>query len=217
MLCAVRVTIAAGKGGTGKTTTAMLTAFALVARGSRVLVVDVDQQQQSCLTWQALAVGEGYEWPASLAVVAWSRSIERTFDEHDHVLFDCGPRRTDLAREAARRSDALVVPSGPRPADLAELAPIAAAVAELASAGHVIVWGVLLNFVRLGTAAALQAPALVESAGWPLLRTKVPLRESIALAFGTVPPVMGVYLDLARELEEAINHADASRPAALDR
>jgi len=99
----VRVTVGAAKGGVGKTTTAMMLGFVMAQRG-RTLVVDVDQAQQSALTWRALAGTDGYDWPSAFDVVPWARSVDRVLDDYEHVVFDVGPRRADLFREAIHRA-----------------------------------------------------------------------------------------------------------------
>lgn len=198
----MRVTVGAAKGGVGKTTSAMMLGFAMAAQGDAVLVVDVDQAQQSSLTWRSVADTDEYKWPFGFDVEPWSRSIERTFDRYDHVVFDVGPRRADLFKEAIHRSDTVVIPAGPRPADIAEIAPAADSVAAVADAGHPTAWGVLLTMVRQGTSSATEAPRILEAQGTPVLDVRIPLRERYALAYGTVPDPAGDYTDLLVELLE---------------
>ena len=197
----MRVTVGAAKGGVGKTTTAMMLGFVMAGQG-RTLVVDVDQVQQSSLTWRRVAETDGYPWPALFEVVPWSRSVDRTFDSYEHVVFDVGPRRADLFREAITRSDTVVVPAGPRPADIAEIAPAVESIAAVADAGHPTVWGVLITMLRLGTASAAEAPRILEANGTPVLDVRIPLREMYSLAYGTVPERFGAYVDLLAELTE---------------
>lgn len=197
----MRAAVGAAKGGVGKTTTAMMLGFVMAQRGP-TLVVDVDQAQQSALTWRSIADTDGYTWPLGFEVVPWARSVDRVLGDYEHVVFDVGPRRADLFREAIHRSDTVVVPAGPRPADLAEIAVAVESIAAVADAGHPTAWGVLLTMVRLGTASATEAPRLLEATDTPVLDVRIPLRESIALAYGTVPDRFGAYSDLYDELLE---------------
>lgn len=192
------------KGGVGKTTTAVGTAFALAERGDQVLLVDCDDPQWSATAWRHEAEQVGDTWPGNLVTEKWSsRLVRSALDPYDHVVFDLGPKRPEMARSVLRLCDTAVLPTPPRKADFAELG----AALDLITAAQTrqeLGFAILLTFVRLSTRAGRTARAEVEEElELPVMDVVIPLAERYSEMFGRVPAQLGAYRDLAVELSDS--------------
>jgi chromosome partitioning protein len=99
-------------------------------------------------------------------------------------------------------ADVLVVPTAPRPLELAEL-PATFDLAAEVDATHPLLAAVLLVQVRTGTRSALEARQLLtDDLGLPVFDAQTRLRESYALAYGTVPADLGDYEDVLTEIRK---------------
>ena len=204
--------VAAYKGGVGKTTTAVYLALGLARRG-RTLLVDTDRQG-SAMRWVELA---GEEWPlGTCAPVHWTdpqelpRHVAAARRRYEHVVIDVPPHGHDALTYALRAAGNLIVPTSPSAIDVAELAPTFEVAAHVDSERRVLA-SVLLTKVRLGTRAADDIRGVLEDEyGYPLLQAVIPLRESIAQAFGTVPDTStGPYRDALDEILATHTESDA--------
>lgn len=119
------ITIAARKGGVGKTTTAVhLSVLAAGARGRKqlpVLLLDIDPQRSLAWWWRnrdagtpALIECEGRELPK---LIAAAREEGVSF-----VIIDTPPHAETSIAEAMRVADLVLVPTRPGPFDLAGVA-----------------------------------------------------------------------------------------------
>lgn len=188
------------KGGVGKTTSAVVTSFALASRGDFVLLVDCDDPQWGATGWREDAEDAGDEWPANLVTTKWSSRLTRSaLDPYDHVVFDLGPKRPELTRTVLRFADTAVIPTAPRKADFRELGP-ALDLITAAQTRQPLAFALLLTFVRLSTRAGRTARQEAEEAGLPVLDAVVPLAERYSDMFGRVPSHLGAYVDVAAEL-----------------
>lgn len=116
------VTIAQQKGGAGKTTIAAHVAVALVERGYRVAVIDIDPQG-SLTKWHYIReehFGEGNTGLTFSALSGWriGGEISRLRRTHDIVLIDSPPHVESEARAAIRHADMVIIPVQPSPTDL---------------------------------------------------------------------------------------------------
>lgn len=108
-----------GKGGVGKTTTAVNLAAALSTKKRKVLLVDTDPQG-SALWWCERGKSMPFTVTSELdpAVLARLRDVEG----YDVVVVDSPPRLDSEGLQAvARASDYVVLPTPPAPLDMAAL------------------------------------------------------------------------------------------------
>jgi cellulose biosynthesis protein BcsQ len=197
--------IATLKGGTRKTTTAMLLAFELAARDHTVLVIDADYGSQGVTDWGTLVYAGGRELPFD--VVQWAPGlgllvpfIQKQAKESgaDYVLVDVGGEAPDVIAQGVTIAERVLSPVGP---EQAEMDRLPATYALIASSG--VRHDVLLTRVPVeGKGAARDAREFIEGKqGLRVLRTEVEHnRERYANIWGTVPASRGAYKSLADEL-----------------
>jgi chromosome partitioning protein len=117
------LTVAQQKGGAGKTTLAAHLGVALVQRGARVALLDIDPQG-SLSAWAALRAEEG-EGPSHRQAAGWrtAQEAERLQRDHDVVIIDSPPHAETEARIAIRQASLVLVPVQPSPMDFWATAP----------------------------------------------------------------------------------------------
>ena len=111
------VTMAATKGGAGKTTTAVCLMFAALERGLDVVLIDVDPQ------------GTGAKWAREHATVIQSPTIVpadivAAGRGHDLVIIDTPPGADDRTLAAIEAADVVVAPTGLGPGEIDGLAHV---------------------------------------------------------------------------------------------
>ncbi|MDQ2859638.1 MAG: division plane positioning ATPase MipZ [Pseudomonadota bacterium] len=105
------------KGGAGKSTVAVHVAVALLHEGARVVIVDLDERQQSTghffanrASWNA-AQGAGLPQPCEIAAARDAESLrEALATAADFVIVDTPGADTDLSRAAHGFADLIVTP-----------------------------------------------------------------------------------------------------------
>lgn len=106
------------KGGVGKTTLSLCTAFELNKK-KRVLVVDADPQG-SIMGWSDIRdkpLPKGLSI-ASMAKKTIHRDLASLAEGFEHVVIDTPPRMTDITRSAIMASNLIVIPCTPSPYDV---------------------------------------------------------------------------------------------------
>jgi chromosome partitioning protein len=217
------LTVANLKGGVGKTTTAVHLGLGLSETG-RTLIVDTDPAR-TALKWSIVADDE---WPYDrCTVVSWTdpRALQKQIDsvrsDYDHIVIDVPPSRAlgTSSVEAATLHAALmatgnlIVPTSSSAIDLTEIKDTFEVAAGV-DLRRPVLTSVLLVRIRIGTRSADDARVfLSERHGYPVMRTVIPLRESLAQALGTVPrPLPGAYADALAEI--LANHTDQQEASA---
>lgn len=198
----VRITVGNLKGGTGKSTTAILLALALARTNKRVLLVDADHANTTAWAWSELA---GDAWPANVPVFQWpsqhlSKRIRDAEGTFDHLVIDTGPHDSAILRQALAVTDMLVMPLAPTGNEVERLAPTLAAAAEIGVLRPNLTLAVLLTRTVPRTRSREEVRQVLDGRGLWVLETEVPRREAIAQAFGTVPDDLLTYTDVLNEI-----------------
>jgi len=207
----VTLLIATLKGGTRKSTTAMMLAFAYAARGFEVLVVDADAGTQGVTDWASRVYAADGELP--FHVVQWAphlgllvpfiqEAARRT--GATIVIVDVGGEHPEVLRQAAILADLAVSPIG---AEQAELGRIEATATVLAKTPMRVL---LTRVPSVGLGKAAAARESLAAAGYTVMKTETP--QNLALysdIWGTVPTQLGAYEQLANELN--LGHRKAGR------
>ncbi len=198
------ITVAGRKGGVGKTTTAMHLAAGL-ARHGRTLLVDADPQG-SALRWSEQA-GErsinGLSCCLTIALPARDlhRRLRDLAPDYSHIIIDTPPGEGDvpITRSALLAADVALVPLSPTLIDSDTLTSTVQLLAETEPTEGDRPFAILLTKVRAGTRSSQGIRAALGEMGVPVLDAEVPLRESLALAFGNPIHDTEVYADVLSE------------------
>lgn len=154
------VTVAALKGGVGKTTTAVHVAGCLQALAPTLLV---DEEGAGAREWAAPGL---LPYPVLL-----EQDAGRVFNDYRHQVIDAGARASaELLADLARHSDYLLVPTTP---DALALNSLMRTLEPLRQAGAQ--YGVLLTIVPpYPSRDAQDAREALSSLGVPLLKAEIP-------------------------------------------
>lgn len=199
--------IAMLKGGSRKSTTVVMLALGLAARGEDVLVVDADHGTQGVTDWATRVYAEGGELP--FHVVQWTPRMgllvpfiqqQQRETGARRVLVDVGGEAPEVLRQVVLAASRVITPVGPEQGELARLPATAAIVAPTR-----VPMSVLLTRVPVrGGGAARDARRDLIANGYDVLDTEIEQqRERYAHVWGTVPADLGSYADLADELLKA--------------
>jgi chromosome partitioning protein len=208
----VIVTVANRKGGVGKTTTGVFLAHALAqATGAPCVIVDADPQG-SAARWSQLAAEAGR--PLAVPVLARpTPRLDAMVPDVPNVVIDTPPADPDIVAAAINVADIVLIPTSTSGLDLS---CVQGAIGAAARRGKPA--AVLLNRTRR-TRSLGAAEDDLRNAGMRVLRTHIPLREALAMAFGQ--PVRQLHgFDLAAaellgDLPEQPYSVEAVRQRAL--
>lgn len=194
------VTIANSKGGSGRTTTAIMLAFAYSRTHRPVTVIDTDPQE-SATTWSYLArTGPGrlpfavIPHPAGSDV---SSMVERVAPE-SIIIVDTPSHDLPFAQEISRVSDLVLVPTLPAATDY----PTTITTIRALDAPH----AVLLTQAHRRSAAAGQWRRKYERDGVLVVPTVIDHRQFFATIYGDHPQErLGGYEDVVTDLDVLID------------
>ena len=169
------VAVANRKGGVGKTTTAVFLAHALAAATrAPSAVIDADPQG-SAVEWARRAAESGL--PLGVPVFAQPTS-RLVLPEAPNVVIDTPPGDLGIVASAIELAQLVLVPTSPSALDLSQVQ----VTAEAATRSGKPVAALLTRTRR--TRSVAEAEESLRELGVPVLNTRIPLRESLAMAFG---------------------------------
>lgn len=192
------------KPGTGKTTSAVWLAHAMIDRGEKVLYVDADPAA-SGLEWSDLVDGFAFRI-VGLPTKDVHRRIGEFASEDEVVVIDAPQLedRVGIARSCLRAVEAgdsgsrVVVPVAPSPIEINRMSPLGEELDDLGLSSYAVV---LLNRVVTSAASGPTAREVLTDDGWRVLDTQITRREIYATAFGAPVQARGTaFADLADEL-----------------
>lgn len=196
--------IATLKGGVRKSTTAMMTAFALADLGEEVLVIDADAGTQGVTDWASRVYADGGELPFHVAqwapsaglLVPFVRAQQRATAAR-RVIVDIGGEAPEVLRQALHLADRVISPVGPEQAELGRIP----ATAALVRASGVPMSVLLTRVPQPGAGAARDVRQALVADGYDVLATETRQnRARYAHIWGTTPDDLGEYAALTAEL-----------------
>jgi chromosome partitioning protein len=178
------------KPGTGKTTTAVLLAYALHRRGFDVALADCDPAA-SALAWSDAV--EGFPFAVyGLAVRDAGRRLSGIAGPDTIVIADL-PQAEDhgaIVRNVLRHVDEITIPVAPTTIEIERTSGIADLLDEVDEVrSHPARVAVLLNRVVTGARSGTDARTALGDLGYDVLTAQIPRRESYALAYGITPDI----------------------------
>jgi chromosome partitioning protein len=204
------LTFASSKGGVGKSTTCAALAAALALQGSRVLIIDLDQNR-TLARWARRGVIEGLTVSATDPnnFGAFFRDSEAS-GAYDHICIDLPGTREVTLFKALARADLVIIPAQASEPDLREALVVVGDIRDVGeTTGRKIPYRLLLTKIYpLRTRVTDYAYAELARNGLPLFRTALVERSAYREMFlnGQPPtvtePEKGAGIEIATLLAE---------------
>lgn len=105
------IAIAQSKGGSCKTTTAINLGGALIEKGFKTVVIDLDLQKPDATTWASKS--EKIDYVQKIDVSNMFDEVLRLRNEYEFVVFDCPPNHIEEGTKAIMCSDFVILPASP--------------------------------------------------------------------------------------------------------
>lgn len=192
----MKITVANSKGGTVKTTTAIMLGCALHAAGHTIVVWDADPQG-SATAWAEAAVDARDPLPFDVIPVN-ARSVRRPGPlDIDVVLIDTNPHTPEIVQGAIDTADLVIVPTTASPLDMDRTWSTLDTVAHRPHR-------VLLARAEPRTIAHRETLTALDDAGVPRFQTWIPKTAAIKADSIRRPRQLHGYDAVATELEELL-------------
>jgi chromosome partitioning protein len=213
------VSFVSQKGGVGKSSLVLATAWELHARGSRVLVADADAQA-TARTAGEVAAEMGHSGPVTLAFGRdLARQLPAVAKDFDHVVIDTpGRMAADTTLAALAVSDVAIVPIGPSPGEVWASAATIAVVQSARESFRPELRGAIVFTRAERTVLSRRVRAMLERAELPLLEaslsSRVSWRESLLSGQGVAQaaPDDPAALEVVRFVSELLQFAQVETP-----
>jgi chromosome partitioning protein len=198
------ISIIQTKGGTGKTTTAMMLGFALTSLGESVLVLDSDKQRSSFDWWKDVGGKAEFTVKSVPTDRELEKEIERaTNNEYSYVLVDTPPGSNSIVKTASQGADLVLVPTGVSPLDMKRTQ----ATLDSFMGTDIPVAVVLVDVDKREKLLDLAQSTLTAHTRAALADTIIPTRSATRRAGSTIPPITTKpyreWIELAQELKAA--------------
>ena len=187
-----------GKGGVGKTTSAIYLGTVFANMGHEVVVIDLDHQG-SASDWHDRAEENGTPLPFPVEISNFKRleRFIRNLKKGTVVILDTPPGDPSTINAAIDVSDFVVVPT--RSYGI-EVARVWDTLPSLRTVPH----SILVTSARLNTRALELFLAILDEEEVPRFRTIIPLRESVPDTWGDVPTKFEGYDSVAQSILETL-------------
>lgn len=198
------ISIIQTKGGTGKTTTAMMLGFALTSLGESVLVLDADKQRSAFDWWKDVGDDAGFKVKSAPTDRELDKEIERAnVGDYSFVLVDTPPGSNSIVKTASQSADLVLVPTGISPLDMKRTQ----ATLDSFIGTDIPVAVVLVDVDKRERLLDLAHETLTAHTRAALADTIIPTRSATRRAGSTIPPIATKpyreWVELAQELKEA--------------
>lgn len=206
------ISVANAKGGSGKTTSAVLLATELVRRGARTALLDCDELKLAASWAKAARLGDRLTLVETVAASNLAVHLKTLRSNHDHIVIDLSGARDALVAFAAGLSDLVLVPvqgcamDSRGAAHVLELIDLVSANAHLA-----INRAVVLSRVNplVTTRALRNVKALLDAARIPVIGTPVIERSAFRDMFETGGTLYSMTSGRVSNLDKAIFNMQA--------
>ena len=221
----LRILTATLKGGSAKTTTAVLLAIALARKGLRVVLICADTTNRGAARWTQRAVNRSYEipyvfleWEPALGQLPRFAKAAEAEHEADVVIVDMGGEKAEFFTHGCLWAGWLISPVSPVDGELDSIGPTYLAAATVSEARAVgLVHSVLLaRCPQVGKGMAAKArtelekdlrdaagnpdPEIPWSVGAHVFTAEITRGAAYSDFYGHIPDDVGEYAALANEI-----------------
>ncbi|TKA94147.1 ParA family protein [Cereibacter changlensis] len=173
------------KGGTGKTTTLMMLANAIEAKGQRALLVDCDPQQNFAMYRDNSRTSDFDYWSDNMnvvyldfeatTIVALESALIDADDsgKYDYALLNLAGADHPFNRMALRYAELTLLPFKPAATELAELSPALAVIDQLAESGEIGQVRVVFTMMKSSMTAAQNLYRSAAEQNFEVMKTEI--------------------------------------------
>ncbi|MCR6499986.1 ParA family protein [Shinella sp. CPCC 101442] len=212
------ISVANAKGGSGKTTAAVLLATEFVQRGARTALLDCDDLKLAAGWARSARLGEGLTLVDTVAVSNLAGYLKALRATHQHIVIDLSGARDALVAFAVGLSDLVLVPVQGCAMDSRGAAHVLELIDLVGANSHrTINRAVVLSRVNpLVTTRALRSvKALLDGAKIPVIDTPVIERAAFRDMFETGGTLYSIAAGRTSNLDKAILNMQAFADAVL--